>query len=181
MCRSSFNSQIHSASLLQKPSLALDRKKEKPQLKPDEGHKWRPHVVSAPNFLSLSNKRAAVVSVQLHPIIKPGSSMLAVPGILRGQGDINKEQSLDSQSHTHERTYIERRGICVPILFSETVDGSRSRHGMSIVNTAMRKQAPLTTSLSVHRHEEDKLEDTLYHYIAYTWPNWHTYIIQAHI
>lgn len=41
------------------------------------------------------------------------AGMSAVPEILRGQGDVNKEQSLDSQSHTH--THRERQiqtGVC---------------------------------------------------------------------
>lgn len=41
------------------------------------------------------------------------AGMSAVPEILRGQGDVNKEQSLDSQSHTHtQRERQIQTGVC---------------------------------------------------------------------
>lgn len=67
--------------------------------------------------------------------------MSAVPEILRGQGDVNKEQSLDSQSHTHTHTERGRfKQESVPGLFSETLERRSSRRGMPIVNTAARRQ-----------------------------------------
>lgn len=63
--------------------------------------------------------------------------MSVVPEILRGRGDINKEQSLDSQSHTHRGRFKQES---VPGLFSETLERSSSRRGMPIVNTAVRRQ-----------------------------------------
>lgn len=69
------------------------------------------------------------------------AGMSAVPEILRGQGDVNKEQSLDSQSHTHTHTERGRfKQESVPGLFSETLERRSSRRGMPIVNTAARRQ-----------------------------------------
>ena len=100
--------------------------------------------MSASSFLSLSNKGSSSVSVQLHPLIQPGEAgMSAVPEILRGQGDVNKEQSLDSQSHTHTHTHTHTdrfKQESVPGLFSETLERRSSRRGMPIVNTAARRQ-----------------------------------------
>lgn len=71
--------------------------------------------------------------------------MAVVPEMLWGQRDVNKEQSLDSQSHRDRGGF---RRESAPGLFSETLERSRSRRGMQIVNTALRRRAeedPLST------------------------------------
>lgn len=75
-----------------------------------------------PNFTLLSREGAAA-----RPQITGG-----------GKRDINKDQSLDSQSHTRR---LMQTGVCVLGLFSETLERSSSRRGMLIVNTAVRRQA----------------------------------------
>lgn len=59
------------------------------------------------------------------------------PGVLRGQGDVNTEQSLDSRSHAREADL--QTGVRVWPLSSETQERGSSRRGMSTVNTAGRR------------------------------------------
>lgn len=65
-----------------------------------KGNKSKANVVSASNVFSLSNKREAVVSVQLHPVIQRERWMVVVPEILKGPGEINKVQTF-SLTITH--------------------------------------------------------------------------------
>lgn len=64
--------------------------------------------MSASNFLSLSNKRVVAVRVQLHPIIQQGSSMSAVPEILRGERHKQRAKFRFTITHTHTNADLNR-------------------------------------------------------------------------
>ena len=107
--RPSFSSHTpSSSSLSSKALLALDKKTwshNRNQMK--KGHKWTVHVVSASNFLSLSNKRAVVVSVLLS---ERGTGMSAVPQNSQRTGR-HKQRAKFRLTITHTPRQIQT-GVC---------------------------------------------------------------------